>query len=129
MKRLLLVLLVACAAAGCAGSARTDKLEATWRAYERAVRWSDFPTAFALAGQPQSAPPDLRYLRDIRVVAYEKVGPPRAENDGAKVSQAVEIRYVNVNHMSERILADRQVWEYQDATERWTLTSPFPSFK
>lgn len=110
---------------GCA-SARVDQLDAALRAYERAIRWSDFKTAFALANQPNAPIPDFERLQFIRVTSYDKIGSPQASADGMKLVQVVEIRYVNVNRMSDMVVTDKQTWEY--ANQRWTLTSPFPFF-
>ena len=128
MKRLLLMLCLTAAVAGCATEVRTDKLEATLRAYERAIRWSEFKNAFAIAGQPAPAP-DFAGLREIKVVSYDKVGTPRTDPEGKTHSQAVEIRYVHVYNMKERVLSDQQEWVFVEQGERWKLTSPFPTFR
>lgn len=114
-------------AAGCA-PARLEKADATLRAYERSIRWSDFKTAFALSGKT-TEPPDFNRLQHIRVTSYDLVGAPRANEDSSKFVQVVEIRYVNVNNMSERVLNDQQVWSYSESDDRWKLESPFPPFQ
>lgn len=112
---------------GCA-NVRVDQLDAALRAYERAVRWSDYKTAFALANQPNAPVPDFERLQHVRVTSYDKIGSPQMTADGMKMIQVVEIRFVNVNRMVDRVLMDTQVWEYAEAEQRWKLTSPFPSF-
>lgn len=114
--------------AGCS-SVRLSMLDNTLRAYERAIRWSDFKTAYALANNPNAAVPDFQRLQDIRVTSYDKLGAPQGDADGMKLKLAVELRYVNVNNMSERVLQDEQTWEYVEKEDRWRLTSPFPAFK
>lgn len=126
-KRLLMVSLALLITA-CTG-ARMDKFELTERAYERAIRWSDFKTAFALVHQPDEVPPDFQRLQNVRVTSYDKLGPPQADPDGQRVVQMVEIRYVNVGNMSERTLTERQQWAYVDKEDRWRLTTPFPAFR
>ena len=127
MNRLLLTLCLIAGLAGCATEARMNQLEATLRAYERAVRWSEFKNAFAIAGQPAPAP-DFAGLREIKVVSYDKVGTPRTDPEGKTHSQAVEIRYVHIHNMKERVLTDQQEWVHVEQGERWKLTSPFPTF-
>jgi hypothetical protein len=112
---------------GCA-SVREDQLDATLRAYERGIRWSDFKMAFALANQPNAPVPDFERLQHVRVTSYDKIGALQMSADGMKVVQVVEIRFVNINRMADRVLTDRQVWEYAEAEQRWKLTSAFPSF-
>ena len=112
---------------GCAAS-RVDQLDIALRAYERAIRWSDFKAAFALAGQPNAPVPDFERLQYIRVTSYDKIGAPQISADGTKLAQAVEVRYVNVNRMADRAFTDEQVWEYSEPEQRWKLTSPFPTF-
>jgi hypothetical protein len=121
------ILLVAALLLGCA-NARVDQLDAALRAYERAIRWSDYKAAFALAGQPNAPVPDFERLQHIRVTSYDKIGAPQMSADGMKLVQVVEIRFVNVNRMADRVLTDKQVWEYAEAEQRWKLTSPFPAF-
>jgi hypothetical protein len=127
MKRILLLIL-AVALTACA-AARLDRLQGTLLSYERAIRWSDFKTAFALADQPAENMPDLQRLENIRVTSYEKLGGPQVSADGLTLVQAAEVRYVNINRMSERTLMDKQVWTYVEKEERWKLTSPFPAFQ
>lgn len=126
-RKLLLVLLVSLVA-GCA-TARLSGLDNTLRAYERAIRWGDFKTAYALANNPNAPVPDFQRLQNIRVTSYDKLAAPQADNEGTKLKQAVEVRYVNINNMSERVLQDEQTWEYVEKEDRWRLTSSFPAFR
>lgn len=126
-RKLLLVLLVSFVA-GCA-TARLSVLDNTMRAYERAIRWGDFKTAYALANNPNTSVPDFQRLQNIRVTSYDRLTAPQADNEGTKLKQAVEVRYVNINNMSERVLQDEQTWEYVEKEDRWRLTSAFPAFR
>ncbi len=126
------LLLFVVALAGCASigsSYRLDKFEATSRAYERAIRWSDFRSAFALAGKTDGPLPDLERLQSIRVTSYEVIDTPQITEEASRVAQAVEIHYVNQRNMSERLWADQQVWVYTEKDERWRLQSAFPVFQ
>lgn len=125
-RRFLLALIVV-AVGGCA-TTRLELLDTTLRAYERALRWGDFRTAFALTAQQESPLPDFRRLQDIRVTSYDRLGGPQNNADGTQLVQFVEIRYINIKNMSERVLADRQEWMYSSSDERWKLRSAFPDF-
>lgn len=118
--------------AGCAGmseQARLDRFDQTARAYERAIRWSDFQNAFAmLRTPPGSQAPDLGRLRDIRVTSYE-TRAVRPSPDGSTIEQLVEIRYVSVNSMVERSLTDLQQWVYAEDEKRWYLQGGLPAFR
>jgi len=121
---LIAVLLAACITA----NVRSDQFDATARAYERALRWSDFRTALAFLADTASALAEAERLQGVRVTSYEPIGVPKANADTSRVVQMVEIHYVNHSNMSERTLTDRQVWEYSDKEQRWKLASPFPAF-
>lgn len=121
------LLILAVIGAGCA-TARLDHLQGTLLSYERAIRWSDFKTAFAIADQPDSAMPDFQRLENIRVTSYDKVGSPQASEDGTTLVHVVEIRYVHTNRMSEKTLIDKQTWTFNSKEVRWKMTSPFPVF-
>jgi hypothetical protein len=127
MRTKLCLLLVLAALCGCA-SIRTDQLNVTHREFDRAMRWSDFQTAFAITRQPVANAPDFERLQHIRVTSYEEKGAGLANADGTQYVRALEIRYVNVNRMADRVLMDRQVWEFVEKENHWKLTSPFPSF-
>lgn len=123
---LCMLVVTACSTVG----SRLEKFETTARAYERAVRWSDFQRAFMFTGPSEAAPlPDFKRLQNVQVTSYDVVGAPQPNADGMQVVQLVEIRYVNTNSMSERVFADKQVWKFSDSDERWKLTSAFPEFR
>ena len=126
-----LLLCVIAVAVGCAGltQARLERFEVTARAYERALRWSDFQMAFALTANPEAPLPDFRRLKNIRITSYDVVGEPRADSETQRLAQTVQIHYVNQNNMSERVLMDEQLWTYSENDKRWKLKSAFPEFR
>ena len=129
--RSIALLLVVAIVTGCASitsGARTERFDKTALAYERALRWSDFRTAFALTGNIDAPVPDLQRLENIRVTSYDVVGAPQVNADASRVVQLVEIRYVSLRNMAERVLADRQTWSYVEKDQRWKLDSAFPAF-
>lgn len=128
LTRLIVAGLLMTGLAGCA-SVRLERLDATLRAYERALRWSDFKAAFALAGNADAPVPDFQSLKDVHVTSYDKVESRALDTEGTKIAQVVEIRYVNARNMSERVISDRQTWAYTESDQRWRLTTPFPVFR
>jgi hypothetical protein len=123
---LLLGMLCAC---GMAIQAQIDRFEPSALAYQRAIRWSDFPTAYGVAIEPgTAAAPDFDHLKDIRVTSYE-VGAQQVDAEGRMCVQVVEIRYVNTSRMAERVFVDKQTWKYSEKDQRWYLKSAFPQFE
>lgn len=115
---------------GCSGmQVQLERFDSTARAYQHAIRWSDFATAYSIAYNLRTAPmPALDALKDIQVTSYEtQAAAPDAT--AMHITQVVEIRYVRRNRMVERVLMDRQAWEYSENDRRWYLTSPFPRFE
>jgi hypothetical protein len=129
MRKVLLLMLAATLAGCITASGRYKQFEATAIAYERAIRWSDFRAALAIASNPTAPMPDLARLQKIRVTSYDVIGVPSFDEDTVKAVQLVEIRYVYIDSMSERTINDPQTWEYSEKDERWKLTSPFPPFR
>ncbi len=130
--RAISLICIAAVMTGCAsyGVSKRQKLfDASALAYERAIRWSDYRQAFTLAGNADATPPDLQRLQNVRVTSYDVLGVPQPNADFSRVVQVVEIRYVQINQMSERSLADQQTWVYSDKDERWRLMTPFPGFR
>ncbi len=126
MKKLLSMLLLVTALGGCASS-RMDRLEVTTHAFDNAMRWSDFGTALSFINPNVPMTVSPQHLNNIRITSYEKLGVPAVNEDGTKMMQRVEIRFVRVESMSERQLFDEQRWEFADS--RWRLQSPFPNFR
>ena len=119
------LILMGCASTGEKG--RLEQFEKTSRLYERAIRWSDFQSAYALTKPDPAQRPDFQRLGRIRVTSYEPLGAfPDAE--AREIRQTVAIEYVFVNAMRVQRLTDQQVWVYEEASERWRLTTGLPSF-
>jgi hypothetical protein len=117
-------------AGGCAAQkdARMMQFEATARAYERSLRWSEFAKAYALTGKDDVATFDAARLQHIRVHSYDKKTGLLVNEEVSEISQVVEISYVHIDNMSERHLIDRQTWVYSEKRGNWTLRSGFPKF-
>jgi hypothetical protein len=109
--------------------AQLERFDTTARAYEHAIRWSDFSTAYSIAYDMRTAPmPSLGALKDIQITSYETKASS-ADDTATHMTQLVEIRYVHTSRMAERVLVDKQTWEYSEPEKRWYLRSPFPQFQ
>lgn len=129
MRSIFWLLGVVVAVAGCAtSSARMDKFDAAARVYDRALRNSEFQSAFGIGGNLEATVPDFKRLENVRVTSYEKMGAPQVNEQTWQVIQLVEIRYINLFSMRERVLVDQQLWAYTESDGHWRLRSPFPNF-
>ncbi len=118
-------------AAGCAGLAeqrRLEQFEKTARAYDKAIRWSDFQAAYSLTRPDPNRPPNFERLKRVQVTSYETLGATPAPG-GTEVRQSVAIEYMFINSMRVLRLIDPQVWVFDEAAGRWQLTSGLPDFK
>jgi hypothetical protein len=107
---------------------RLELFEKTARAYDKAIRWSDFQAAHGLTRPDPARPPDFARLKGIQVTSYEAVGA--VPSAGAmEVRQAVAIEYMRINDMRVRRIVDEQVWIYSEAEGRWQLTTGLPDFR
>ena len=115
----------------CAGISDTAyKLDSTMFAYERAMRWGDYDVAYS-AHVNEKGPlssEERKRLNRFRVTGYT-AAQAKFVGDTKHAIQLVELRYYNEENVRERILNVTVAWEYDDAGNRWQITSPFPSFK
>ena len=126
------VLLAAVAAllAACQADSMTRSREETLQKYETIVRWSQWDAAVDyLAPEYLEENPitrlDMDRLRLFRVTQYI----PRqvaVAADGMGVQQVVEIRLYNQREAVERSIFDRQLWKYDEETQRWLLHTGLP---
>lgn len=121
----LMVMIGACASMG--EQRRLELFEKTARAYDKAIRWSDFEAAYGLTRPDPARAPDLARLKGIRVTSYEVLGA--VPSAGAmEVRQAVAIEYTRTQDMRVRRIVDEQVWVYSELERRWRLTTGLPAF-
>lgn len=108
---------------------RALALYAATAAYESAIRWGYFETAFGYLD------PDLRkgkqlppLYKDLRLTGYDVVQPPMEQEKG-KATQIVAIDYLHEDRQVMMSLTDRQVWRYDKTLKNWWLVSGLPPFK
>jgi hypothetical protein len=120
--------------AGCA-SAEKDKREASLQAatgaYQSALRWGYFETAYGYVHPDQRQGKDLPpELKNLRVTSYDVVQPPLLTGAAqSEVTQVASIDYLYEDRQVVRTVSDRQVWRYDPKLQSWWLASGLPKFK
>jgi hypothetical protein len=120
-------------ALGCASLKDYQKAKSfdkTSRAYSDALQWSDFHAAqtFLKISSSEESPPDLEDLKLIRIVNYD-IQQAYPSGDKQRIHRVVTITYYRSNESVVKELTHNEVWEYDEISERWLLTSGFPEFK
>ncbi len=116
---------------GCAGiSDRAKSLDLITRSYEKHLRWGKFEEARAFKEGPQQylTNSERRRLQNIRVTGYDMLNSSVSPDQSTAILM-VRIRYVSDEDAIENTFIDRQKWHYDQATQRWFLESPIPSFR
>jgi hypothetical protein len=118
--------------AGCASLSaqyRMSQFDDMTRAYERAIQWSEFATAYSAMERTATSPPfDTSVYQDIKVTSYDALSM-RAADEGKTIRRTVRIGYVHLVNMAELSVTTEEEWVYSDAAKRWYLRSGFPVFK
>lgn len=132
MRRILslLAMLSVLLLAGCATQKQGDLMTTTLNAYASTLRWGDFQSAVQFIDpairekHPLSALDMARY-KQVKVSDYDDGnGPLRAGN--GRIQQTVHISLVNIHTQTERTIVDHQIWQYDEKTKHWWLTSGLP---
>ena len=106
------------------------RFEITSRAYEKAIRWSDFEGAVLYLNDTakKKNPPDLKKLKHIKVIEYEVKKTPHTK-DQLQIIQIVEIQYYRDDSNVVKTVTDNQFWEYDATLNKWYLLSGIPYFE
>ena len=97
--------------------------------YAALIRWSDFDNAlrYIKPGDDKSKPSnfELQHLKQFKVSRYKEspISPGNKENE---IIQNVEIQLYNIHNNRERVISDRQIWQFDDELKQWFLTSGLP---
>jgi len=122
---LLLIILSACAST----YDKMDKLNATLRGYEKALRWAKYEMAYSFHKWDTEEQPSIpEHLKNIRLTSYG-ANNQSFDEDNMTATQSVTIRYYNQNNLRERSLEDKQRWKYFPDKKRWYLMSKPPTFE
>ena len=107
-----------------------DKFEETSKAYEFAIRWSDFESASMFLKTEETANNSdlLNKLKQFKVTAYT-IKNFLPSKDKSQVLLIAEISYFELNRLIVKSISDRQVWKYDTGQDRWLLTSGLPNLK
>jgi hypothetical protein len=127
---LLLVLIVALGGCQSLQERKMQKiLDHTLRQYEATVRWGYLEQTYDFL-QPELAENAIipKNLGEIRVTGYERVRAATKVDENS-ATQIVAIRYVFVDRQIEKELIDRQMWEWDEETEKWSRSNSIPDFK
>lgn len=119
--------------AGCATAEKGKRelgLEAATAAYQSALRWGYFDTAFGYLHPDQRKGKELPpQFKDLRVTSYDVVQPPLVAGPGqTEAVQVAKIDYLYEDRQVVKTISDRQVWRYDPKLESWWLASGLPSF-
>jgi hypothetical protein len=122
---LVVLMLSACSSLGAQRTPRDDMLYS----YVSAVRWSDFDAALNFVDPEVRLAKPLSDLERERYKQFQVAGydvKSASEPGEGLYEQVVEIRLVNRNTQTERIITDRQSWRYDAESKRWWLMSGLP---
>lgn len=112
----------------CSHDIHLMKMEDVLSSYGSAIRWGLYEKAADFQNPKNKTQPDLAYLKNIHVTAYDPVYRKERKEDNT-VQQTVEIRYYQEQTGVEKTLTDRQTWRYDEAADQWLLETSLPSFK
>jgi hypothetical protein len=109
---------------------RVNNIEAAVTSYDVAMRWAQYPEAYAYHVSPNGTKPpaDLDSLKELSVTGVkviEKVLNP--ENTEAIVK--TEISYYFKDEGTIRKLKLKQRWWVKEETNQWFIDGEFPVFK
>jgi hypothetical protein len=119
--------------ASCGGkSTKKRNLDETLYKYASLVRWSNYDAAIAFLKpgdktiQPSSF--ELEKLKQYKVSRYDE-SPIRPGTEANIILQDVSIQLYNIHTNKEKIISDKQTWEYDEVKKQWYLTSEIMKIK
>lgn len=138
MKKILLLLLAAgfllitaLPAEAVSKRAQAKLLETAQFKYASAIRWSEFEMAWGHVEPSYRTDNPLTDLEKERFKQIQITGYDKKSTDflpDGSMEQSVEIRLINRNTQTERVVIDIQVWRWDEKAKRWWLTTGLPSF-
>ena len=110
-------------------SKKKRSLDETLFQYAAVIRWSNYEAAlrFLKPGKKDIIPTnfELEHLKQFKVSSYLEA-PITPGANANTINQSVEIQLYNIHNNSVKTIIDHQSWEYDDALQRWFLTSGIP---
>jgi hypothetical protein len=105
---------------------KLDSFEQTSKRYRSAMLMSAFEQAKYLSAS--DSPKDPAQLNNFHVVSY-KLKKIKFSNDKSEAYQTVEIEYYRKDSMRQKVIRDKQEWNYRPESKKWILNSGLPQFK
>ena len=132
MKTFLLPLIVVIVLTGCSPHLIHKEFDESLDAYNEALRWHDWDTAYLYAADAmrEAFKERVASAKNVRLVDFRILSRTyNAEKHEAVVE--VESDYYNVFSQAVKTLRDKQKWAYleEKGTKRWKVVSPLPEFR
>ena len=133
MRTLLLLTMTVLALSACTtidSKKKASTFETAMFRYSKAIRWGEFGLADSMRRLPEGQHPvqSTESLEHIRITSYETLSTGSLD-DGAGVKVVVRIVFYHDDGVTLNTLTDNQVWEYDDDTRSWYITTPLPVFR
>lgn len=131
MKKYFIVIIICAMLFSCGGRmSKKQALDHTLFQYAKVIRWADYDTALTFFSPHMDAENnpsrlDIERLKQFKVSSYVAAPILPGENENA-IIQDVKLQMYNLHTKREKIVVDRQVWEYDSESHRWWLTSGLP---
>jgi len=124
-----LVLGLMLSSCGVLPSDKYNKYEITSRAYEKALRWGDFYSAYSfhVNEKPLTENERARFKR-ISVTKFDLIDN-FIDPDEKNARQIIELKYYFEDYQVEKDITFNLKWEYDEKQKRWLITSPFPELR
>ena len=129
--KLLLPVVMLCAAAllaGCASTSQSSALEKAQYAWSAAIRWGDFEGAWTLvdpayrAAHPLTDLERARY-QQVQISAYRDLAARATEGSAQR---EIQLGVINRHTLEERQLRYTENWRWDPATKTWWITDGLP---
>lgn len=112
----------------CSTMDEMQALDASVRAYERAIRWGDFAKAKSFhKNNPQLSDLERRRLKFYRITSYSVIRN-ETSNDKNSLSM-VEIKYYKNDRPVIKTLSVKQHWKRDKGSDIWYIETDFPNFR
>ncbi|TDR20535.1 hypothetical protein [Marinicella litoralis] len=131
MKKFIVAVIICSLLVACGGRMTKKKsLDHSLYQYAKVMRWADYNTALTFFSpnidkEHKPTVLEIERLKQFNVSSYvaAPIMPGASENE---IIQDVQIKLYNLHTKRERVVVDRQVWEYDSDAKTWWLTSGLP---
>ncbi|MEM9302309.1 MAG: hypothetical protein AAGE01_09380 [Pseudomonadota bacterium] len=116
--------------AGCATAEKDYRLRVATEAYDKSIRWGNFPRAISLMhvdARPSESQLGfiLERFKQVQVTGYS-LQSQEITADPDELVRIMELRLVNRHTLRERTMIDRQLWWYDRDQLLWLQMSGLP---